>query len=100
MNRGLVVEWQSQNETTDPDALPSTPAHGYRFSHGFLWQVVLEELAQSQRERLIERIEAARSVPPDQDAITPLASLRTIEEGGDWALGKTDVDSLDVATQR
>lgn len=97
MNRGLVVELQAQNGPSNGaghgtvDGLSDrveerTPArHLYRFSHGFLWQVVLEELAQLQRERLIERVEAVKTAPPGQETITPLAGLRPIEESGEWS---------------
>ncbi|MBI3957867.1 MAG: AAA family ATPase [Chloroflexi bacterium] len=89
MNRGLVVEVAGENAGenaagVDGSQVRPTPLHRYRFSHAFLWQVALEELAQLQRERLIERIEAVKAAPPGQEAITPLAGLRAIEEAGDW----------------
>lgn len=86
MNRGLVVELPNQNGAAPDGAQEHSPArHHYRFSHGFLWQVVLEELAQLQRERLIERVEAVKTAPPGQETITPLAGLRGIEEAGEWS---------------
>lgn len=84
MNRGLVVELQTKNGAEEKTGTQAAGRHLYRFSHGFLWQVVLEELAQLQRERLIERIEAVKTTPPGQETITPLVGLRAIEEGGEW----------------
>lgn len=81
MNRGLVVEVESG---PDENGEKVSSPHRYRFSHGLLWQVVREELAQLQRERLIERIEAVRHALPGQETITPLSGLAGIEEGGEW----------------
>jgi DNA-binding SARP family transcriptional activator len=86
MNRGLVVELPTQNGAEEETGTRATARHLYRFSHGFLWQVVLEELAQLQRERLIERIEAVKNALPGQEpTTTPLAGLRGIEESGEWS---------------
>ncbi|RLT44286.1 MAG: hypothetical protein DWI57_03415 [Chloroflexi bacterium] len=87
MNRGLVVELQVANGAADgaTDELTERSAvgHLYRFSHAFLWQVVLEELAQLQRARLIERIEAVRAGKV-VNGETPRPLVRAIEEEGSW----------------
>lgn len=81
INRGLVTELGRGNGGEEADE----SGHRYRFSHGFLWQVVLEELTALQRERLHERMEAVRSDAPIQPAVTPQAGLRSIEEAGEWS---------------
>lgn len=84
LNRGLVVELDASNGAGNGERGEKT-AHRYHFSHGFLWQAVLEELAQLQRERLIERIETVKNAPPGQEASLPLTGLRAIEESGEWS---------------
>lgn len=81
INRGLVAEVAKESEV--PPA-GGQAEHRYRFSHSFLWQVALEELTALQRERLYERVEGLRTGELHQSDITPLAGLRSIEEGGEW----------------
>lgn len=84
MNRGLVVELAAENSAGVDGSQVHPPSHRYRFSHGFLWQMALEELTQLQRERLNERIALVRSTPAGQEVVTPLADLPAIEESGEW----------------
>lgn len=80
INRGLVVEMDADNGERGDTGRAS---HRYRFSHGFLWQVVLEDLAQLQRERLNERIEAVRTGKAvNGEPARPIR--RVIEEEGGW----------------
>ncbi|MBX3053900.1 MAG: AAA family ATPase [Caldilineaceae bacterium] len=82
LNRGLVIELDRKAGNRSNGN--GSQSHRYRFSHGLLWQVVREELAQLQRERLIERVAAVESNKAGEETIRPFAGQRGIEESGEW----------------